>query len=183
MNLPFDLIVIDLETAGDPDQRIVEIGCVRLDNHLEFVSEYSALVDGRPVHPTVLDIHHISENMLDGKPKFREARHDFEAWCKEREPYALCSWSDFDHCTLRDEYRREGLKYPHSGHALDLKAIVWWDALKRGVPSRTLTVDRALSLLGIPFEGERHRALPDARMEARILQQVASQRESVWKLS
>lgn len=181
MNFPFNVIVLDLETAGDPDQKLVEIGAVRLDERLAMTDEYEALVDGRPVSDEVVKIHGITDEMLEGKPKFHEIRREFEAWCEQWKPYALWSWSDFDHCTLRDEYRRLGIRYRHPGHAFDLKSVVWWEILKHGYPSTKLPVDRALSILGIPFEGQRHRALPDARMEARLLQFVFNH-PGVWKL-
>lgn len=182
MNLPFNIIVLDLETAGDPDQRIVEIGAVRLDEQLRETGEtFEALIDGRPLDPVVIDIHHITSEMLEGKPKFSEMHRDFEAWCLPFKPYTLWSWSDFDHCTLRDEYRRCGLRYAHSGHAFDIKSLVWWEVLKHGYPSRTFPVDRALSILGIPFEGQKHRALPDAKMEARLLQFIVNN-PGAWDL-
>jgi len=182
MDLPFSAIVIDVETAGDPDQRIVEIGAVRLDEQFRISDEYECLVDGRPMTDEVIRIHGITSDMLEGKPAFRQMHGAFEFWCNQFKPYILFSWSDFDHCTLRDEYRREGLRYPHSGHAFDLKSIVWWAAIGNGFPARTFPVDRALSILGIPFEGQRHRALPDARMEAKLLQYVA-RNPAVWNLS
>jgi DNA polymerase III epsilon subunit-like protein len=172
VNLPFSAIVIDLETAGDPGQRVVEIGAVRLDDQFRITDEYEALVDGRPVSQEVIRIHGITEAMLEGKPTFIQVHRAFETWCEQFKPYVFFSWSDFDHCTLRDEYRRLSLRYPHSGHAFDLKSLVWWTAIRNGFPARTFPVDRALSILGIPFEGQRHRALPDARMEAKLLQYI-----------
>jgi DNA polymerase III epsilon subunit-like protein len=181
MNFPFSVITLDLETSGDPDQRVVEIGAVRLDESAKMTDEFETLVDGRPLDPVVIDIHHITPEMLEGKPVFSEACRSFEIWCEQFKPYIFWSWSDFDHITLRDEYKRLGLRYPHSGHAFDLKSVVWWEALKHGIPSRTFPVDRALSVLGIPFEGQKHRALPDARMEAKLFQYVVSH-PGVWDL-
>ena len=181
MIFPFSVIIPDLETSGDPDQKIVEIGAVRLDENARLTDEFEMLVDGRPLSQEVIDIHGITPEMLEGKPVFREAHWNFEVWCEQFKPYAFFSWSDFDHITLRDEHKRLGLRYPHSGHAFDLKSVVWWEALKRGIPSRTFPVDRALSVLGIPFEGQKHRALPDARMEAKLLQYVVGHPGS-WDL-
>lgn len=187
MNLPFSAIVFDVETAGDPHQRIVELGAVHLDEKLHITGGYECLVDGGPMTDEVIKVHGITPEMLAGAPTFRQMHRTFEDWCNQFKPYTLFSWSDFDHCTLRDEYRREGLKYAHSGHAFDLKSIVWWAALGNGFPARTFPVDRALSILGIPFEGQRHRALPDARMEAKLLQYVARNRlawdlrTSIWE--
>lgn len=172
MRLPFDLIVFDLETSGN-DDRIVEIGAVRLDPELRIIDEYECLVDGRPVSEKVMGIHHITNEMLVGKPAFAEMRGAFEEWCAQSARYVLAGWGlYFDLPVLRAEYKRIGVKFPHPGHGFDIKSVVWSELLKRDLPAKSLSVDRALELLGIPFEGTRHRGLPDARMEAKALQAV-----------
>lgn len=174
MRLPFDLIVLDLETAGAPQNRIVEIGAVRLDRELNPVERFSALVDGRPIDEQTRAIHGITNEMLQGMPKFAEMHQAFDEWCQRSDPYLLAAFGAyFDIPTLRDEYERFGRKYPHPGHALDIKAIVWWELLKRGNPCRRLDVDRAMELLGIKPEGTRHRGPDDAWNEARLLRAVA----------
>lgn len=184
MNLPFSVIVIDVETSGDPDQRVVELGAVRLDEQFQRDLDtwvFETLIDGRPMTDEVIKIHGITSEMLEGKPKFHEVRPQWEDWCRNFEPYVLASWSDFDARVLRDEYTRLGMKYPHSGHMLDVKSVVWWEMVKHGFPARRPTVDRALSILGMPFEGRKHRALPDARMEAKLFKFVA-RNPGVWNL-
>lgn len=183
MNFPFSVIMIDVETSGDPDHRIVELGAVRLDPELRHHIDtyvFETLVDGGPMTQEVIDIHGITSQMLVGKPTFAQMRSQFELWCSEFEPYVLGSWSDFDGRVLRDEYRRVGKKFPHSGHMLDVKSVVWWEIVKHGYPSRRLPVDRAAAILGIPFEGQKHRALADAKMEAKLLQFVANN-PGAWK--
>ncbi len=183
MELPFNVIVIDLETSGEPEQRVVEIGAVRLDPELRDVGAYTfeTLVNGLPMTQDVIDIHGITPEMLAGKPSFAQVRAQFDDWCSAFEPYVLGSWSDFDGRVLRDEYRRLGKKFPHSGHMIDIKSVVWWELLKHGYPSRRMPVDRALAILGIKFEGRKHRALPDAMMEAKLFQFVA-RNPGAWKL-
>ncbi len=171
--LPWSLIVIDLETTGKPDNRVVEIGACRISEDLELSEAWSMLVDGRPVSDGARKIHGIPDSDLEGQPIFAKAAKDFEYWCSQWE-YILGAWSDFDQVTLREEYGRHALHYGHPWHMLDVKSAVWMDALRRGFYPRKLTVDRALSIYGIPFEGKAHRALPDARMEARLFQFVAT---------
>jgi len=74
---------------------------------------------------------------------------------------------------LRSEYRRVGREYGHPGQAIDVRAVVWFELLKTGKASKTGGVRSALTLLDMKFEGERHRALDDAVMEAKMLQRVA----------
>jgi DNA polymerase-3 subunit epsilon len=168
--LPWDLIVFDLETAGDPHHRVVEIGAVRVSPDLQIRDTFSSLVDGRPMSPEVIDVHHITEPMLQGQPKFAEMHTLFDEFCQKSNVYILGAYGAyFDIPVLRAEYRRIGVKFPHPGHAIDLKGIIWFELLKRGFPSKRLDVDRAVELLGMKFEGQRHRALPDAMMEAKAL--------------
>ena len=172
IRLPWSLIVVDLETTGKPDNRVVEIGAVRITEDLELAEQFSMLVDGRPGTDGARAVHGIQDSELEGKPLFPKASKEFEQWCSQWE-YVLGAWSDFDQVTLRDEYRRNDLHYRHPWHMLDVKSAAWWDSIKRGFYPRKFTVDRALSIYGIPIEGQRHRALPDAIMEAKLFQFVA----------
>lgn len=168
MQCPWTIICFDLETAGDPHHRIVEIGAVRITPDLQIRDTFSSLVDGRPMSPEVIDVHHITDAMLQGQPKFAEVHTAFDEFCQKSEPYILSAYGAyFDIPVLRAEYRRIGVKFPHPGHALDLKGIIWMELIRRGYPSKRLDVDRAVELLGMKFEGQRHRALPDAIMEAK----------------
>jgi DNA polymerase III epsilon subunit-like protein len=171
--LPFNLIVVDVETAGRPDNRLLEIGAVRITEDLVLSDEYEMLIDARPILPDAQAIHGISDDMVKDKPKFEVSWKIWVEWCDQFRPYVLGTWSDYDSTTLRDEYKRINKRYPHPGHCLDVKSVVWWECLRRGYYSRTFPVDRALSILGIPFEGRKHRGLPDARMEAKLFQFVA----------
>lgn len=173
LRLPFNFLVVDVETSGKPENRIVEIGAVRVTEDLELADEFEMLVDGGPIKKDAFQVHGITDLMVASKQEWINAWRVWNNWCEQFKPYVLGSWSDYDQTTLRDEYRRAEVGYPHPGHMLDVKSVVWWECLKRGFNSRTLPVDRACSILGLPFEGTRHRALPDARMEARLFQFVA----------
>jgi DNA polymerase III epsilon subunit-like protein len=166
--LPWDLISVDLETAGDPGHRIVEIGAVRIDRDYRITDRWSSLVDGRPLDDKVVKIHGITADMLAGKPTFAEVHSAFDEWCQKSDYYVLAPWGAyFDIPVLRAEYRRCGVKYPHRGEAFDLKTIVWQDLIKRGFPAKSCKVERALQLMGLQFEGTPHRAPDDAYNEAR----------------
>lgn len=175
MKLPWHLIVLDIETNGgrNHDARIVEIGAVCLDEDFDTAGEYEALVDGRPMLPQATAVNNITDAMLEGKPKWEGRWREFAGWCDQWRPYILGQWSEFDVSVLRPEYARIGVRYPHPGHAWDLKSVVWWECLKLGYPSRTFPVDRACEILGIRFDGQKHRALPDARAEAKCFRAVA----------
>lgn len=174
MKFPFNLIVLDLETTGGKtrDTRIVEVGAVAQDEDLNEIGCYEALIDGRPMTPEATEVNNITDEMLIGKPLWAEGHKPFVAWCNQFRPYVLGTWSDFDTSVLRPEYDRLGIRYPHPGHAWDVKSIVWYECLKKEFPSKTFPVDRACEILNVPFEGQKHRALPDARMEAKLHKMV-----------
>lgn len=177
MRLPFDLILLDLETNGSKDHRIVEIGAVRLDQDLKMMDTFQTLVDGRPVTQEVVEIHGITEAMLEGQPKFKDVHESFDEWCKLSPLYVLAAFGAyFDMPVLRAEYDRIGLKFPHRGDAVDVKGVVWIELLKRGLPVKYLDPARAAELLGIPWEGTRHRGLDDAKMEAKIFRAAVGAR-------
>lgn len=170
MRTPFDVIVFDLETAGAPEHRIVELGAVRLGRDLAVIDRFGALIDGRPVDEETRAIHHITDDMISDKPKFAEMHMLFDEWCQKSDPYVLTAFGAyFDIPVLREEYKRIGRKYPHPGHAIDIKSIAWMEILKRDLPCKRLDVERALELLGLKYEGTRHRGPDDAWNEARIL--------------
>jgi DNA polymerase III epsilon subunit-like protein len=186
VKLPFDLIVLDLETTGESNHhRIVEIGAVRLDETLEIVDEYQALVDGRPMTAAASRVNHITDEMLVGKPTWLEAYAPWVEWCRKSEKYVLSSFGTyFDLAVLRDEYERFGLKYPHPGAALDAKGAIWWELLKQGYPAAHLSLSTVAEIFRIQVEGDAHRALFDAKVTALGLKaclKPASKPMLTWK--
>lgn len=172
--MPWDLIFVDLETAGAPEHRIIEIGAVRLGPDLSVIDRWESLVDGRPVSPEVVEIHGIRDEDLEGKPKFGDVHAEFDEWCAKSEFYLLAAFGAyFDVPVLRAEYDRIGKKFPHRGEVFDVKPLVWWFIFKKGLPARSLKLDKALELLGLKQEGRRHRGLDDAWNEARLLLRLA----------
>jgi len=172
-----DIIVLDLEanTLDIPDVRITEIGAVRLaQSTLKEVSSFSTLVDGRPLPPKATGITGITDEMLAGQPAFLEAGRRFAEWVwQSGKNYLMASWgTHYDIPVLRYEYRRTTGKYPLLGKALCLKSVAYSFFWTRGVGIRRMGVETALRCLGLEFEGKPHRALDDARNEARILRAV-----------
>ena len=74
-------IVLDTETTGlDPfsGDRIVEIGCVELVNHVPTGKTYHQYINPeRSISQEVIDVHGLTEEFLADKPKFAEIADDF----------------------------------------------------------------------------------------------------------
>lgn len=166
---PFDIIVLDLETAGAPDHRIVEIGAVRLIRGTEPADQFRSFVNGSPVSEEVVKVHGITEETLAGAPDWGEVYGGWVEWCRKSPAYVLMPFGAyFDVPVLRAEYARWGLRYPHPGQCLDVRTVVWREVIRRGFPARYLSVERACEILGVVPSVPRHRALPDAMTEAML---------------
>jgi DNA polymerase-3 subunit epsilon len=74
-------IVLDTETTGfDPKDgdRIVEIGCVELVNHIPSGREWHCFLDPeRDMPQSAFDVHGLSGEFLTGKPLFADVTEDF----------------------------------------------------------------------------------------------------------
>jgi len=74
-------IVLDTETTGlDPEtgDRIVEIGCVELINHLPTGKNYHQYLNPeRSMSEEVIAVHGLTEEFLSDKPKFEEIADEF----------------------------------------------------------------------------------------------------------
>ena len=74
-------IVLDTETTGFDAQggdRIVEIGCIELLNHIPSGREWHAWLDPeRDMPQPAFEVHGLSDEFLKGKPLFADVAQDF----------------------------------------------------------------------------------------------------------
>ena len=80
-------ITFDTETTGlDPytGDRVVEIGCVELINHLPSGNTFHVYINPeRDMPEEAFKVHGLSEEFLSDKPKFAEIAQDFHAFIKD----------------------------------------------------------------------------------------------------
>ena len=86
-------IVLDTETTGlNPEKgdRIVEIGCVELENHLPTGKTYHQYINPmRSMSEEVVAVHGLTEEFLSDKPIFEEIADDFLAFVGENTPLVI----------------------------------------------------------------------------------------------
>ena len=86
-------IVLDTETTGlNPEKgdRIVEIGCVELENHLPTGRTYHKYINPmRSMSQEVVAVHGLTEEFLSDKPIFSEIADDFLAFIGENTPLVI----------------------------------------------------------------------------------------------
>ncbi len=172
-------IIIDLEWNGAPLYKtggyfneIIEIGAVRLDEDLNTVDTFQALVQPK-IHKKltgrVKRLTHISNDEVRNARRFKETYRDFQAWLGEEENCVL-TWGSGDILVLLENFEQLGIKN-------GIKSIHnYCDA--QAICQRALGIDSAkqpglsavAEQLDIEFgDMEMHRALDDSIVSAECL--------------
>lgn len=159
------IVVVDVETTGMSVQhggRVIEIGAVAVEGNV-IVGEFDTLIDsGASISYGAFRVHGISEDMLAGKPTPQDA------WQRFREFVGISPLvahnAPFDSAFVRHELSLLGVGLPNPWHCTVRLAR---KRLPHLANHRLDTVYR--HLFGeIPDGAQRHRALDDARMAARV---------------
>lgn len=189
MKLTNELLVFDLEATSNQETEgerpenqtnnfIIEIGAVLLDRNLETIGEFQHFV--RPeerITPFITGITSITNEMVESQPLWSEVAVKMEAWAagltKNIKNVRLCAWGNyFDIPLMRKCYQYYKMPYPWSGTAFDCKTIaMMWCSLS-GRRTDKLGVDNLAKLMGITPEGQYHRAITDAQVQAQVVQRA-----------
>lgn len=174
IRLPFDLIVIDLE-ANTPSGNLIEIGAVKLlrDGGIHPDTFQSFIRIDEELSPYIIQLTGITENDIGSVPYFDAVIAQFEKWATtETKNIILASWGNWDIATLRAAYEQCSRKYPFRGKTLDIKSIIFWMGLITGKKKYDGGLTTTMKQWGLDFEGDKHRAMHDARNTALLLQKV-----------
>jgi DNA polymerase-3 subunit epsilon len=163
-------IIIDVETTGMSVQRggrVIEIGAVAVE-HGRIVAEFDTLIDsGAAISYGAYRLHGISVQMLDGKPTPGDVWPDFMEFVGNAN--LVAHNAPFDSSFVRHELGLLGIGLPNPWHCTVRLAR---SRLPQLPNHRLDTVYRYL--FGSLSTGvNRHRALDDARMAARIWTELA----------
>ena len=176
-------IVADLEWNGAYSKKahgyfneIIEIGAVKLNDRLEFVDTFHAVIKpivSRKLTRLVSDLTNISGEELQEGTTFVAAAEALHRWVGEEEAILL-TWSTTDLSVLQENYRfhLKSERIPFMTRYADLQAYVQKHN-ELGNAGQQVGLARACEALGISDEGfEQHRALDDSRMTAAIAQKT-----------
>jgi DNA polymerase-3 subunit epsilon len=118
-------IVLDTETTGfDPEQgdRIVEIGCVELYNHMPTGETYHVYINPeRPMPEEAFKVHGLGDDFLRDKPKFAEVGQSFLDFVRDAK--LVIHNASFDMKFLNAELRWMNLPQLPMSQALDTLEI------------------------------------------------------------
>lgn len=149
---------------------LIEIGAVRLDQDFKMLDTYQTYVlpDFGPMDEHIIQLTGITDEMLVGAPKFREAMDDFAAWVgKGRAQFY--SWSLSDIRQFQNESRFKG----YTGKILEKMERNWNDFQEEysnllGIEKK-VRLKQAVASADYEFTGDAHTALADAVNTAEIL--------------
>jgi DNA polymerase-3 subunit epsilon len=163
-------VVVDVETSGmstGNGGRVIEVGAVVLEGGV-IVSEFESLINsGASIHYGAYRVHGISADMLYGKPLPEEVWVGFRNFAGDAK--LVAHNAPFDSAFIRHELARLGLDLPNRWHCTVRLARQKLPQLHN---HKLDTVYRYL-FGGLPESVKRHRALDDARMAARIWEELA----------
>lgn len=106
----------------------------------------------------------IEQKDVDAAPLFPRALHDFLEWMKAKDDVVIASWSGYDLWQLDLDLQLHALPKLSLPH-LDVKKLA-----TRIVGGKSISA--TAEVLGVPFEGGRHRAIFDAKKTAEILDRL-----------
>ncbi len=174
-------IVIDLEfspigKAYREERRvskneIIQIGAVKLDDANSIVDSFNLLVKPQygEITERVTELTHITNEMVEKAPMFTEAMETFLQWIGEEET-VFYAWSENDERQIRKECRLKGYENKK------LQALLESSEDLQKIFTNSLGLERAMSLQtaieigNIGFDGQAHSADSDAHNTAVLYQ-------------
>ena len=185
-------IVVDLEMNYLPRKykeerkicktEIIQIGAVCLDEDYKEIDHFMTYVcpSVNPlVEKQVTELTHITTQMIQGAPRFKEAIRMFFKWCRGFGNVQLFQWSESDYIQVKKEMVLSG--YVPLPEEYVFMNEPWNDLQdeydKKIGKIRKTSLSQALMLMGYDFQGIQHDALHDTRNEAEILRIIRNQDE------
>ena len=154
----------------------IEIGAVMLDDNLQEISSFRTYVKPEyndTIVPNISRLTGITDSMVANAPKFNEALKMFTNWCLGTgDDVTIYAWSETDFTQITKEMLLKC--YNPTESEKPLLENEWTDFqnefdIHLGF-ERQVSLNQALEMAGIEFEGRQHDALDDARNTAELLQ-------------
>lgn len=173
-------IVFDTETTGfDPKtgDRIVEIGCIELVNHIVTGQTFHVYINPERSMPhEAFKVHGLSDEFLSDKPKFAEIAKDFAAFIEDAR--LVAHNADFDVKFVNAEFARIGLPPISRDRVVDTLALA-----KRRHTTGPYSLDALCSRYGIDnSRREFHGALLDSELLAEVYVELLGGRQAALGL-
>tara|TARA_B100001250_G_scaffold1498_1_gene1330 strand:- start:28 stop:696 length:669 start_codon:yes stop_codon:yes gene_type:complete len=168
-------IVLDTETTGlsiKDGHRIVEIGCIELDNLVPTSNKFHCYLNPeRKVSDKALEVHGYSNEFLEDKKKFKEIVDDFLLFIKDKK--LIIHNADFDIAHLNNELALIGKAKIDKSNVLDTLEIA-----RNKFPGSQISLDALCKRYRIDnSKREKHTALLDCELLTKVYINLIDQKE------
>lgn len=172
-------IVLDTETTGldaDNGDRIVDIGCVELENHQPTGKTFQVYINPmRSISEEVVRIHGLTEEFLSDKPTFEEIADDFLAFVGENTPLVIHN-AAFDIKFLNMELKRCHRPLLSQNRVIDTLIIA-----RNKFPGARVNLDVLCKRFNVDASKRTvHGALLDSELLAEVYLELITDRELVF---
>jgi len=167
-------IILDTETTGisvKDGHRIVEIGCIELDNLLPTNNNFHCYLNPeRKVSEKALEVHGYTDEFLSSKKKFREVADDFLSFISDKK--LIIHNAEFDLGHLNQELKLVG-KSKIKNEVVDTLALA-----RDKFPGSSISLDALCKRYKIDnSKRTQHTALVDCDLLAKVYINLIDQRE------
>ena len=167
-------IVLDTETTGisvKEGHRIVEIGCIELDNLVPTKKKFHCYLNpGRKVSEKALSIHGYTDEFLSDKKKFDEIKEEFLNFIKNKR--LIIHNAEFDIAHLNNELGLIGKKN------LENEIIDTLILARNKFPGSSVSLDSLCKRYGVDNSRRKnHTALMDCDLLAKVYINLIDQKE------
>ena len=167
-------IVLDTETTGisvKDGHRIVEIGCIELDNLIPTKNKFHCYLNPeRKVSEQALKVHGYSDKFLSSKKKFNEVADDFLNFIKEKK--IIIHNAEFDLGHLNNELKIIGKK------SITNKIVDTLILARDKFPGSSISLDALCKRYRIDNSKRiQHTALVDCELLAKVYINLIDQKE------
>ncbi|MDA1089114.1 MAG: DNA polymerase III subunit epsilon [Proteobacteria bacterium] len=174
-------VVLDTETTGlsaKSGDRIVEIGCVELVNHMPTGQHFHAYINPERDMPEQAEaIHGLSQDFLSDKPTFADIAEAFEAFIGDS--MLIIHNADFDLSFLNAERERVGQEPLSAERAIDTVGLA-----RRKFPGSPANLDALCHRFQIDNSDRTlHGALKDARLLSDVYLELIGGRQQGLELA
>ncbi len=167
-------VVLDTETTGlsiQDGHRIVEIGCIELDNLIPTKKRFHYYINPeRKVSEKALEVHGYTDNFLSDKNKFHEIVDEFLNFIKDKK--LIIHNADFDLSHLNNELKILG-KNPINNEIIDTLVLA-----REKLPGSSVSLDALCKKFRIDnTKRTKHTALIDCDLLAKVYVNLIDQKE------
>jgi DNA polymerase III subunit epsilon len=167
-------VILDTETTGlsAEKDRIVEIACVELSNHIPTKNTYHTFLNPETkVSADAFGVHGYSDEFLSNKPKFKDVAKDFLNFIKDKK--LIIHNADFDLGFLNNELKRLNIKPILKSDILDTLQIA-----RSKFPGVGNSLDALCKRFKISIEArEKHSALLDCHLLSKVYIELIDKKE------